>query len=287
MRIREFRRWAVALLAGTMLMGSVSGSAIAEDNTNIEEAAHQQAESEAASEAARQKAESEAASEAARQQAESEAASEEAAAQEKGAKEADKKDAEQSGKKKEEKAAETGKAGEEKATEAPVQEETPAAEVKEEKTEEKPAAQAPEKTEEAPKAEAAANKDDQEEKADTAGQEVKEETMAAEAAAQIEEQGLETLPEEETETDENGEKAETEKKVTIFSSQWVVIRPGETIYLTSRLEGFEDCEDIVYQWMCNKGEGFEEVEGANEAAYSFVADKETLTWGWRLMVYFK
>ena len=61
---------------------------------------------------------------------------------------------------------------------------------------------------------------------------------------------------------------------------------GETVYLTSKLEGFEGLE-LKYVWKVNKGEGFEVVEDANEATYSFEASAETLSWGWKLTVLYR
>ena len=75
-------------------------------------------------------------------------------------------------------------------------------------------------------------------------------------------------------------------KVTIFSSRRSVMMPGETITLTSKLEGFENY-DIVLQWECDKGNGFEDVPGANSDTYSFEASIETLRYDWRLAVYYK
>ena len=98
---------------------------------------------------------------------------------------------------------------------------------------------------------------------------------------------LSGLPEEEPELDENGEPVEKEKKVTIFSSRWTKCAPGANLALTSVLEGFEDCEEILYQWMVNKGDGFEEIEGANKDTYYFTATEENLEWGWKLIVYYK
>ena len=57
--------------------------------------------------------------------------------------------------------------------------------------------------------------------------------------------------------------------------------------LTSMLEGFEDCDEIAYQWECNKGNGFEAVTGANSAYYAFIADPESLNWSWKLTVYYR
>ena len=65
------------------------------------------------------------------------------------------------------------------------------------------------------------------------------------------------LPEEEPEADEAGEAVEIPKKVTIFSSRRTVMTRGETVELTSLLEGFEDCSEILYQWECDNGSGFD------------------------------
>ena len=77
-----------------------------------------------------------------------------------------------------------------------------------------------------------------------------------------------------------------DRKVTIFTSRRAVVELGETIEMTSLLEGFLDTDNIAYQWECDKGNGFEPVEGANEATYSYQADVDNLTWDWRLRVYF-
>ena len=90
------------------------------------------------------------------------------------------------------------------------------------------------------------------------------------------------LPEEEAE-----QAPVTEKKITIFTSRRTVMEEGEPVYLTSKLEGFEDCEEILYIWKVDKGNGFEEVPGANEPTYTFTATEESLSWGWRLTVLFK
>ena len=97
---------------------------------------------------------------------------------------------------------------------------------------------------------------------------------------------LDGLEPEEEEVDEAGDPVEKEKKVTIFSSKWTKTYPGETIRLSSILEGFEDCE-IYYQWMVDKGNGFEAIEGANGPEYTFTATAENLAWAWKLQVYYR
>ena len=92
----------------------------------------------------------------------------------------------------------------------------------------------------------------------------------------------------ETEEDDSSEEViEIPKKVTIFSSRRALMEEGEPIYLTSLLEGFEDCEEIQYVWKVNKGEGFEIVEGANEESYVFTASMESLSWDWHLTVMYR
>jgi len=83
-----------------------------------------------------------------------------------------------------------------------------------------------------------------------------------------------------------GEPAAPEMKVTIFSSRRTVMTPGETVYLTSKLEGFEGYT-VSYQWQCDRGNGLEDVPGANEATYAFEANAETLGYDWLLLVYFE
>ena len=74
--------------------------------------------------------------------------------------------------------------------------------------------------------------------------------------------------------------------MTIFSSRSSVMAMGETVYLTSKLEGFDGYETML-QWQCDKGNGFEDVPGANADTYSFSASIETLGYDWRLAVYYR
>ena len=96
-----------------------------------------------------------------------------------------------------------------------------------------------------------------------------------------------TVVEEEKSTEPaEGDEEELPKKVTIFTSRRVVMEEGENVTLTSKLEGFDGLE-LKYIWKVDKGEGFEEMEGANESTYVFEATAETLSWGWHLTVLYR
>ena len=77
------------------------------------------------------------------------------------------------------------------------------------------------------------------------------------------------------------------KKVSIYSQQGTEVHLGDTVTMGCVLEGFEDCEEVYYCWMADKGNGFEAIPGANEAAYSFVITEETIEWNWTLSVSYK
>ena len=77
---------------------------------------------------------------------------------------------------------------------------------------------------------------------------------------------------------------ESPKSVSIFSDRRAVMTEGETVTISSVIEGFENCEAILYVWLVDKGNGFEEVPGANSDSYSFTATAETLSWDWQLEV---
>ena len=86
----------------------------------------------------------------------------------------------------------------------------------------------------------------------------------------------------------NDEEKETEtvdnRKVTIFTSRRIVMPIGADIQLTSLLEGFEEGDLIQYQWECDKGTGFEPIDGAASDTYTYKATVESLTWDFRLNV---
>jgi hypothetical protein len=103
---------------------------------------------------------------------------------------------------------------------------------------------------------------------------------AGEAAEQPEggEAAEEVQPEEEpVHTDPN-------KIVRITSTRRKTMQEGEMVYLMSELIGFENSSEIVYIWKVDKGNGFEEIPGANGPIYAFPATTETLSWNYTLTV---
>ena len=121
------------------------------------------------------------------------------------------------------------------------------------------------------------------EEAEEAVEEIPEEAGEEAEAAETTEEIPEETTEAAEEAVEEAAEAMAEQKVTIFTSRRVSMTLGEPVYLTSELEGFDGLE-TVFQWECDKGEGFEPVEGADEDNYSFEASKESLSWMWRLTV---
>ena len=83
------------------------------------------------------------------------------------------------------------------------------------------------------------------------------------------------------------EEPASEKTVTVFTSLRTVMEEGEPVYLTSKLEGFEDCAEIRYVWKVDKGNGFEVVEGANGDTLTYTASVESLNWSWHLTVMYR
>ena len=92
---------------------------------------------------------------------------------------------------------------------------------------------------------------------------------------------------EEVPAEEEAEDPTANMKVTIFTSRRKTVRVGEPVTLTSRIEGFDGFE-IRYQWECDKhdGAGFLDVSGADEDSYTFSASAESMSWDWRLSVYY-
>ena len=120
-----------------------------------------------------------------------------------------------------------------------------------------------------------------------------QENPAGETAETLEGQSAEG---EQTAAPENGEQTgvqegepeaepEIPKRVSIYSSRKDVITEGERIYLTSYLEGFDGLE-VMYQWQVDRGNGWENVEGATRDSYSFIATEQTILYSWRMIVYY-
>ena len=91
---------------------------------------------------------------------------------------------------------------------------------------------------------------------------------------------LQRNPTEEPEKTDDEPKIPDEENVRILTSFTGVIGYGEQIDLSSEVDG----EVLSYQWECDKGQGFEKIEGANDPNYSFTATPESLSWNWRLTV---
>ena len=60
---------------------------------------------------------------------------------------------------------------------------------------------------------------------------------------------------------------------------------GEVIELTSQLVGFGEAE-VHYQWQVdrNDGAGWVDAEDGNRWKYTFLADRTTVMYNWRLIV---
>ena len=70
--------------------------------------------------------------------------------------------------------------------------------------------------------------------------------------------------------------------VRIESSMNGMILLGDTITLTSFVEDAPAA--LSYQWECDRGEGYQPVDGAVEDSFTFVATAESVLWNWRLTV---
>ena len=100
-----------------------------------------------------------------------------------------------------------------------------------------------------------------------------------------EDEGFEELDEEAGEV-ETPEPVKPKRKVIIKSSQGEVVTEGEVITLRCELIGFDDDEQVTYQWQVDRGEGngWEDVEGATKDKHIFIADRTTIRYSWRLIV---
>ena len=74
------------------------------------------------------------------------------------------------------------------------------------------------------------------------------------------------------------------RSVTIFTTRKAVMQEGEPVYLTSEIIGMDDIS-YTCQWQWNRGDGWEDIPGAIDETYMFLANTETLTYDWRLKVH--
>lgn len=63
-----------------------------------------------------------------------------------------------------------------------------------------------------------------------------------------------------------------------------IYEPGDIITFVAVLNGYEWCENFEYQWQVGKGEGWEDIPGANSLSYSFEVTEESYYWYWRIVV---
>ena len=104
--------------------------------------------------------------------------------------------------------------------------------------------------------------------------EVAAEAPAAEEAPAVAEEDLE---------DEEAEEEEDAPALrVIVHTEYEV----DKVVLTGELIGFEGME-ILLQWQVDKGDGFENVEGATDITLSVDATEENEEWDWRLAVYYR
>ena len=85
--------------------------------------------------------------------------------------------------------------------------------------------------------------------------------------------------------DAAGEEVRVERQVKIYSTRKAKVYETEIIEMTSELIGFGD-EEVTYQWQVDRGDGlgWVDVEDATRWKYTFIVDRETALYNWRLIV---
>ena len=68
------------------------------------------------------------------------------------------------------------------------------------------------------------------------------------------------------------EEPRPEMKVTLLTTRESRMVEGDTVMLTAITEGFDGYE-VMYQWKCNKGDGFEVAFEGFDNTYSFEANQ--------------
>ena len=155
------------------------------------------------------------------------------------------------------------------------------------KVEEAPKAEEPVQAEEAPVAAESADAELTSEKVTNESETVEieaidevTEEVSEETAEEITEEAAEETTEEATE-DETVE--EIQRSVSVIVRAAGELHLGDKVTLVSVLHGFDGCQ-VSYQWQVDKGNGFEDIKGANGSTYSFAADEKTLSYDYRVMV---
>ena len=85
-----------------------------------------------------------------------------------------------------------------------------------------------------------------------------------------------------------GDQTEELYELDVSAIQFVYIESEELAQNSKQniAIGFEDDEVVTYQWQVDRGDGqgWVDVKGGNESKYTYVADRETITYSWRLIV---
>ena len=115
-------------------------------------------------------------------------------------------------------------------------------------------------------------------------QEQEGEPEDSEAEPEDEDGSLEELDEGAGELE--GQSGKAKREVIIKSSQGSIVTEGDRITLTSELRGFADDEQVEYQWQVDRGDGagWVDVNGGTDYKYTFIANRETIQYSWRLIV---
>ena len=90
--------------------------------------------------------------------------------------------------------------------------------------------------------------------------------------------------------------ADAQKRIADFSQTALdAVKTQDTgevgnmlVNLVSELKGFEKYDELLLVWEVDRGDGWVELEESiNQQSWSFPATAESLTWNWRLSVYYR
>ena len=119
--------------------------------------------------------------------------------------------------------------------------------------------------------------------------EEKEAAAAAEEAAPVEEEPAEEAEEtDEEEPEEEAEEVEDAEDKALDINIWYEFdgdfNYGTKVIWKSSVDGLKDGQAAKYQWQVDKGNGWEDIDGANADTYEMIVDTENAGYTWRLVV---